>query len=55
MPSVTKANEVLSPMTQSVTQSTIPDYIAQAQAAVKKYYPQYVEYFVPIFIAIRGT
>lgn len=54
MPSVTKANEALSPMPQSITQST-PDYIAQAQARVKKYYPQYVEYFVPIFIAIRGT
>jgi hypothetical protein len=49
MPSLTNANEALSPMLQSITQSTTPDYIAQAKAAVRKYYPQYEEYFKPIF------
>ena len=27
----------------------MPDYISQAQTAVKKYYPEYEEYFKPIF------
>ena len=35
-------------MPQSITQST-PDYIAQAQAAVKKYYPKYENYFNEVF------
>ena len=52
MPSVTKANEALSPMTQSITKTSTPDYIAQAQAGLKKYYPQYEEYFKPIFTEI---
>ena len=30
-------------------QSSTPDYIAQAQTGVKKYYPEYEEYFNPIF------
>lgn len=30
------------------------DYISQAQAAVKKYYPQHVEYFNPIFAKINN-
>ena len=30
-------------------QGSAPDYIAQAQAGVKKYYPEYEEYFKPIF------
>ena len=38
------------PTMTGVAQSSIPDYIAQAQAAVKKYYPQYEEYFDPIFM-----
>jgi hypothetical protein len=52
MPSVTKANEALSPMPQSITQST-PDYIAQAKAGVKKYYPEYEEYFKGIIKDIK--
>ncbi len=27
----------------------MPDYISQAQTAVKKYYPEYEEYYKPIF------
>ena len=30
-------------------QGSAPDYIAQAQAGVKKYYPEYEEYYKPIF------
>ena len=52
MPSVTKANEALSPMPQSITQST-PDYIAQAQTGLKKYYPQYEDFFKGIFSSIN--
>ena len=39
----------VSPMTENVEQSSIPNYINQAQAAVRKYYPQYEEYFNKIF------
>ena len=53
MPFVTKANEVLFPMTQSVTQSSTPDYIAQAQVGVKKFYPQYENYFNSIFEKLK--
>ena len=35
--------------TESVEQASVPNYIGQAEAGVKKYYPQYVEYFKPIF------
>ncbi len=38
-----------SPRTQNVEQTNVPDYISQAKVAVKKYYPQYDEYFKPIF------
>ena len=38
-----------SPRTQNVEQTNVPDYISQAKTAVKKYYPQYEEYFKPIF------
>ena len=38
-----------SPKTQNVEQTNVPDYISQAKVAVKKYYPQYEEYFKPIF------
>ena len=38
-----------SPRTQNVEQTNVPDYINQAKVAVKKYYPQYEEYFKPIF------
>ena len=36
-----------------VAQSSIPDYIAQAKAAVKKYYPQYENYFNSIFEELK--
>ena len=36
-------------MTENIEQASVPNYIAQAEAGVKKYYPQYVEYFKPIF------
>ena len=36
-------------VTEINQQSNVPDYISQAQVAVKKYYPQYEEYFKPIF------
>ena len=42
-----------SPMTENVEQSTVPNYINQAQVGVKKYYPQYEKYFEPIFITIK--
>ena len=38
-----------SPRTQNVEQTNVPDYISQTKAAVKKYYPQYEEYFNKIF------
>jgi hypothetical protein len=37
------------PMTENIEQATVPNYINQAQNWVKKYYPQYEEYFRPIF------
>ena len=40
-------------MPQSITQSSTPDYIAQAQAGVKKYYPQYENYFNNILNDIK--
>lgn len=43
----------ISPMTENVEQTNIPNYIDQAQKAVKKYYPQYEEYFKPIFDKIN--
>ena len=36
-------------VTEINQQSNVPDYISQAKVAVKKYYPQYEEYFKPIF------
>ncbi len=41
------------PMTEAVEQATIPNYINQAENWVKKYYPQYEEYFEPILISIK--
>jgi hypothetical protein len=38
-----------SPRTQNVEQTNVPDYISQAKIAVKKYYPEYEEYFKNIF------
>jgi hypothetical protein len=35
-------------MTENVEQTSVPNYIDQAQEAVKKYYPQYEEYFKTI-------
>ena len=44
----------LHPITaQANTQQSTPDHINQAQAGVKKYYPQYDEYFKEIFIKIN--
>lgn len=37
------------PITENVEQATVPNYINQAQNWVKKYYPQYEEYFNAIF------
>ena len=34
-----------SPIVENVEQQTTPDYFSQAEAGVKKYYPQYAEYF----------
>lgn len=34
-----------SPMVENVEQQSTPDYISQAEAWVKKYYPQYANYF----------
>jgi len=31
-----------------VEQQTTPDYMSQVEAGVKKYYPQYADYFVTI-------
>lgn len=44
----------VSPMTENVEQSSIPNYINQAQAAVRKYYPQYEEYFKDIINKIQN-
>lgn len=41
------------PTMMGVAQSSIPDYIAQAKAAVKKYYPQYENYFNSIFEELK--
>ena len=40
------------PATTGVAQSSTPDYIAQAQAGLKKYYPQYEDFFKGIFSSI---
>jgi hypothetical protein len=42
-----------SPRTQNVEQTNVPDYISQAEVGVKKYYPQYEEYFKGIFKEIK--
>ena len=34
-----------SPMVENIEQQSTPDYISQAEAWVKKYYPQYADYF----------
>ena len=34
-----------SPIVENVEQQTTPDYMSQVEAGVKKYYPQYAEYF----------
>lgn len=39
----------ISPMTENVEQSTLPNYIKQAENWVRKYYPEFVEYFKEIF------
>jgi hypothetical protein len=33
------------PIVENVEQQTTPDYMSQVEAGVKKYYPQYAEYF----------
>ena len=43
-----------SPKTQNVEQTNVPDYISQAEAGVKKYYPEYEEYFKEIIKIIRS-
>lgn len=43
-----------SPRTQNVEQTNVPDYISQAEAGVKKYYPEYEEYFKEIIKIIRS-
>ena len=35
-----------SPIVENVEQQTTPDYFSQAEEGVKKYYPQYADYFV---------
>ena len=42
-----------SPRTQNVEQTNVPDYINQAEVGVKKYYPQYEEYFKGIIKEIK--
>ena len=37
-------DKAASPMVENVEQQSTPDYISQAEAWVKKYYPQYAEY-----------
>ena len=44
----------VSPMTENVEQSSVPNYVNQAQIAVKKYYPQYEEYFKDIINKIQN-
>ena len=39
----------ISPMTENVEQSALPNYIKQAENWVRKYYPEFVEYFKEIF------
>ena len=41
-----------SPMTENVEQTSVPNYINQAKNWVRKYYPQYEEYFNQIFTKI---
>ena len=40
-------DKAASPMIENVEQQSTPDYISQAEAWVKKYYPQYADYFKP--------
>ena len=35
-----------SPIVENVEQQTTPDYMSQVEAGLKKYYPQYADYFV---------
>lgn len=42
------------PMTENIEQATVPNYINQARNWVRKYYPQYEEYFRPIFKRINN-
>lgn len=44
----------ISPMTENVEQNSVPNYVNQAQIAVKKYYPQYEEYFKDIINKIQN-
>ena len=46
-------DKAASPMVENVEQQSTPDYISQAEAWVKKYYPQYAEYFWTTFEVIR--
>ena len=39
----------ISPMTENVEQTTLPNYIKQAENWVRKYYPQYEDYYNAIF------
>lgn len=41
-----------SPMTENVEQTSTPNYINQAKNWVRKYYPQYEEYFNQVFTKI---
>lgn len=43
----------ISPMTEKTEQASTPNYINQAQNWIKKYYPQYEEYFKPIFSELK--
>ena len=50
-PAKAKAAEIsfncsASPIVENVEQQTTPDYFSQAEEGVKKYYPQYADYFV---------
>lgn len=38
-------DKAASPIVENVEQQSTPDYISQAEAWVKKYYPQYADYF----------
>ena len=44
----------ISPMTENVEQSSVPNYINQAKVAVRKYYPQYERYFTTIIEKISN-